>query len=53
MDLTPDDVAMNLRPDDVLGAAAVARSALEAFADQDWAIRAGDLTWDIRTTSSS
>jgi hypothetical protein len=50
MDLTSDDAAMNLMPDDVLEAAAVARNALEAFADQDWAIRAGDLTWDIRTT---
>jgi hypothetical protein len=35
---------MDLTPDDVPEAASVARSALEAFADQDWAIRAGDLT---------
>ena len=41
---------MDLTPDDVLEVASVARIALEAFADQDWAIRAGDLTWDIRTT---
>jgi hypothetical protein len=34
VDLTPDDDAMNLMPDDVLEAAAVARNALEAFADQ-------------------
>jgi hypothetical protein len=27
---------MDLTPDDVLEAASVARSALEAFADQDW-----------------
>ena len=41
---------MDLTPDDLLEAASVARRALEAVADQDWAIPAGDLTWDIRAT---
>jgi hypothetical protein len=37
-------------PDHLLAAASDCRRALEPFIDHDWAIQAGDLAWDVRTT---
>jgi hypothetical protein len=42
---------MQVKPEHLLRAASACRRALEAFAAQDWAaVRAGDLTWDVRQT---
>jgi hypothetical protein len=37
-------------PDDLLEAESASRQALEPFIARDWPVRAGDLTWDVRTT---
>ncbi len=41
---------MDVTPDDLVEAAAVCRRALQPFGGEDWAVRAGDLTWSVRTT---
>lgn len=41
---------MTVTPDDLVEAASACRRALEPFVDEDWATRAGELTWDVRTT---
>lgn len=37
-------------PEDLLEAASACRRALEPFTDRGWAVQAGDLAWDVRTT---
>lgn len=41
---------MEVQPDDLLEAAAACRSVLEPLVEHDWAVTAGDLSWDVRTT---
>lgn len=41
---------MQLQPEHVGESASACRGALEPFVAQDWAVRAGDLTWDVRRT---
>jgi len=41
---------MDVEPGQLLEAAAACRRVLEPFAGQDWAVQAGELTWDVRKT---
>lgn len=49
MDTLPQ-VSSSVRPEDVVAAAALCRSALEPALGRDWSTPAGDLTWTCRRT---